>query len=317
LAPTLQEETVAMSQPSESPAVAPLWVTMRGTSLRALAAWTAWLGGTMLWVAVGSPLVGPAGAAVGILTLGWFLARRLPSPLDGLRRYHLDDVEVLALGPWRRVQRITWAQVEHVTQERHALVLSGTGRSVSLPLRPLLETAAWGPVLARVVPMLASELWERMDGSSVRLQPHADPPTTSLLWWAYVPAIVGATLVPGPAAIATVIAVALGERLGAWLVGRARACVLQAGGIDVRGRRGRVFIPWAHALVTPATDGLGIGVPGHEPGFVPTAAPSFWAAAAVIELRAQLGPTSAADVNFRVRFENGGIAVVGEVESLH
>ena len=42
-----------------------------------------------------------------------------------------------------------------------------------------------------------------------------------------------------------------------------------------------------------------------------------WAAAAVIELRAQLGPNYATDVNFRVRFEDGGIAVVGEVESLH
>jgi hypothetical protein len=76
-------------------------------------------------------------------------------------------------------------------------------------------------------------------------------------------------------------------------------------------------VPWAHALVTPATDGLGIGVPGHEPGFVTTAAPSFWGAAAVIELRAQLGPAYAGDVNFRVLFENGGISVVGEVESLH
>jgi len=93
--------------------------------------------------------------------------------------------------------------------------------------------------------------------------------------------------------------------------------VLQPAGIDVRGRHGRVFVPWAHALVTPATDGLGVSVPGHDPGIVPTGAPSFWAAAAVIELRAQLGPNYAADVHFRVRFENGGIAVVGEVESLH
>ncbi len=85
----------------------------------------------------------------------------------------------------------------------------------------------------------------------------------------------------------------------------------------MRGRHGRIFVPWAHALVTPATDGLGVSVPGNDPGFVPTAAPSFWAAAAVIELRAQLGPNYAADVSFRVRFENGGIAVVGEVESLH
>jgi hypothetical protein len=117
--------------------------------------------------------------------------------------------------------------------------------------------------------------------------------------------------------IVIAVGLAAGERLGAWLVGRARACVLQPAGIDVRGRRGRVFVPWAHALVTPSQDGIGVGAPGHEPGFVSTAAPSFWAAAAVIELRAQLGATYAGDVHFRVRFENGGIAVVGEIESLH
>jgi hypothetical protein len=264
-----------------------------------------------------APLFGPAGPIVGILTGGWLLARWMASPLECLRRYHLDDVEVMVVGPWRRIQRITWEQIERVTQERHALELAGAGRIVPLPLRPLLATAAWGPVLARVVPSLAAELWERLDGGVVRLVPHADPPTPSLLWWAYVPAVLAASVMPEPIALAMAGALAAGERLGAWLAGRAHACVLQPAGIDVRGRRGRVFVPWSHALVTPASDGLGIAVPGRDPGFVPTAAPSFWAAAAVIELRAQLGPNYAADVHFRVRFENGGVCVVGEIESLH
>jgi len=304
-------------EPTIESATSPLWVTLRGAPASLLAQWIAWTAVAVVaarWIG-GS--FGPAGVVVGILTGGWWLARRRSTPLDWARRYHLDDVEVIALGPWRRVQRITWAQVEHVTQERHALVLAGAGRSVPLPLRPLLATSAWGPVLARVVPTLAADLWERLDAGQVRLVPHADPPTASLLWWAYVPAALAGLAAVSPIAIVIAVGLALGERLGAWLVGRARACVLQPAGIDVRGRHGRLFVPWAHALVTPATDGLGVSVPGHDPGFVPTAAPSFWAAAAVIELRAQLGPNYAADVHFRVRFENGGIAVVGEVESLH
>jgi hypothetical protein len=302
--------------PSTAAATTPLWTSLRGAPLRVPAQWLGWTMAALLAAMAGGAL-GPAGVVVGILTGGWWLARRRSTPLDWARRYHLDDAEVIALGPWRRIQRLTWAQVEHVTQERHALVLSGAGRTIALPLPPLLATQAWAPVLARVVPTLASEIWDRLDNGAVRLVPHADPPTASLLWWAYVPAVLAVVVAGDPMALGIAVGLAAGERLGAWVVGRARACVLQPGGIDVRGPRGRVFVPWAHALVTPAVDGIGVSVPGHDPGFVPTAAPSFWAAAAVIELRAQLGPNYAADVAFRVRFENGGIAVVGEVESLH
>jgi hypothetical protein len=290
---------------------------MRGASARVLLEWTAWTGGCVLAGTLAHALVGNAGVLVGILTGGWLLARWRASPLEWLRRYHVDDVEVLALGPWRQIRRIAWAQIEHVTQERHALVLAGAGRTVPLPLRALLATAAWGPILARVVPGLASEIWERLEAGVVRLVPHADPPLASLLWWAWVPAGLAWTTTHEPMALAVAVALAGGERVLAWLVGRARACELQPAGIEVRGARGRVFVPWAHALVTPAADGLGVAVPGHDPGFVPTAAPSFWAVAAVIELRAQLGPHYAADVHFRVRYEDGGIAVVGEIESLH
>jgi len=297
-------------------AAAPLWVTLRGAPARVLGAWLAWTTGAVVATTAVGGMLG-TGLVVGILTAGWWLARRRSSPLDWLRRHHLDDAEVIALGPWRRVQRITWAQVEHVTQERHALVLAGGGRRVALPLRPLLATSAWGPVLARVVPALAADIWDRLEAGAVRLVPHADPPAASLLWWAYVPAALACAVTPDPATLVVAVGLATGERIAAWLIGRARACVLQPAGIDVRGRHGRIFVPWAHALVTPSTDGLGVSVPGNDPGIVPTAAPSFWAAAAVIELRAQLGPNYAADVSFRVRFENGGIAVVGEVESLH
>ena len=304
--------------PSPSPIPSPaLWVTMRGASTTLVARWLAWTAAAVVVAALGRAWWGPGGIVVGILTGGWFLARRLPSPTGALRRYHVDDAEVVALGPGRRIGRITWTQVERATQERHALVLTGAGRTVALPLAALLETGAWAAVLARVVPNLATELWERLEAGTVRLVPHVDPPTPSLVWWAYVPAVLACAVSPGPTGMLVALGLAVGERAGAWLVGRWRACVLQPGGIEVRGRQGRLFVPWAHALVTAADDGLGVSVPGHDPGIVPTAAPSFWAAAAVIELRAQLGPNYATDVNFRVRFEDGGIAVVGEVESLH
>jgi hypothetical protein len=295
----------------------PLWLTFRGASGDLVAAWIVW---TAAAVVAGLALVGvagPGGAAVGILTAGWLVARRARAPIEWLRRYHLDDLEVMALGPWRRIQRLTWAQVEHVTQERHALVLSASSGSVALPLKPLLATSAWAPVLAQVVPSLAGEMWERLDDGAVRLVPHADPPTSGLIWWAYVPAALACAAGLGTAGLAVAATLAAAERALAWLVGRARQCVLHPAGIDVRGRRGRIFVPWAQALVTPEEGGLGVGVPGRDPGFVSTAAPSFWAAAAVIELRAQLGPYYAADVHFRVRYENGGVSVVGEIESLH
>jgi len=294
----------------------PLWITLRGAPTAHLVQWAVWTAAAVVAAVSMDGAMRMAGLVVGILTGGWLLARHRVTPFDWARRYHLDDAEVLALGPGRRVQRITWAQVEHVTQERHALVLAGAGKVIALPLRALLVTSAWGPVLARVVPTVAGELWERLEAGAVRLVPHADPPTASLLWWAYVPAALACTVSSSRAAVAIAIGLVVAERAGAWLVGRMRSCILQPAGIDVRGPHGRIFVPWAHALVTPAEDGLGVSAPGHDPGFVPTAAPSFWAAAAVIELRAQLGSSYSADVYFRVCLENGGVSVVGEIESL-
>src|SRR5262245_616442 len=101
-------------EPSLELSVAPLWVTMRGAPARVAFGWLAWTVAAVAATALVATVLGPAGPVVAILTVGWLLARRHGSPLEYLRRYHLDDVEVMALGPWRRVQRITWAQVEHV-----------------------------------------------------------------------------------------------------------------------------------------------------------------------------------------------------------
>jgi hypothetical protein len=60
--------------------------------------------------------------------------------------------------------------------------------------------------------------------------------------------------------------------------------------------------------------GLLVGMADGPCGKVLTGLPNFWAAAPVIEMKAQLGPHAPATVHFRVRMQPGGVAVVGEVE---
>jgi hypothetical protein len=70
----------------------PLWVTMRGARAGLALGWVAWVATAALGAWARAPFAGPPGALVGILTAGWLLARRQASPLECLRRYHLDDV---------------------------------------------------------------------------------------------------------------------------------------------------------------------------------------------------------------------------------
>src|SRR5262250_104570 len=99
-----------MSADPSAPHATPLWVTLRGAPARRIAQWIAWAAVAIAAASAARGALGPGGVVVGILTGGWWLARRCSTPLDWTRRYHLDDDEVLALGPWRRVQRITWVQ---------------------------------------------------------------------------------------------------------------------------------------------------------------------------------------------------------------
>src|SRR5580765_5216743 len=93
-----------------------LWVTVPGATRAPLLAWVAW----MAFAALGGPLLaerlGPAGAAILVIGVGWILARRIPPPVERLRRYHLDDAEVTVIGPGGRVLRLPWESVERVTQ---------------------------------------------------------------------------------------------------------------------------------------------------------------------------------------------------------
>ena len=65
----------------------------------------------------------------------------------------------------------------------------------------------------------------------------------------------------------------------------------------------------------PSPQGLGVSCDGERAFLVRTSTPSFWAAAPVIELRAQLGGECPGDVHFRVRVDQGALEVVGEIDA--
>ena len=107
----------------------PLWLTLDGASGRTPLGWLAWLGaGVVIGPLLAAP-AGPAGAVLAVLAVGWLLARQLPSPLEWLRRYHLDDVEVTVMGPGRRVCRLPWSDVDTLTHEPRARRVPRTMKS--------------------------------------------------------------------------------------------------------------------------------------------------------------------------------------------
>ena len=93
-----------------------LWLTVPGARSRVALGWLAWLGLAVLGAPHVVAMLGPAGAAIALLAVGWLLARSLPAPLECLRHYHLDDSEVTAMGPGAKVRRLAWVRVETVTQ---------------------------------------------------------------------------------------------------------------------------------------------------------------------------------------------------------
>jgi hypothetical protein len=292
-----------------------LWLTIPGARAGVPVGWLA----SMTVAAMAAPAVvgwlGSAGAVIVMLAVGWLVARRVPSPLEWLRRYHLDDTEVTAMGPGSTVRRLPWCRVHTFTQERRRLTLVGDGTAISVPLLPVVRAGAWGAVLARVVPELADELWALLeDGEPVRLAPPLDPPTTALLWWAYAPALLAGTVGAGATGAAIAIVLAAAERVVALLRVRAGAVTIHRAGVALRTWVRGVFASWPRAEVVHGPHGLVVGVTQGASGRVPTALPNFWAAAAVIQMKAQLGLRANATVHFRVRVGEDGFAVVGEIE---
>jgi hypothetical protein len=252
---------------------------------------------------------------VPVLVIGWLLARRLPEPLDCLRRYHLDDTELTTLGPGRRVRRFAWDDVESVTQEPAVLVLRGR-RTVRVPLAGLRDAGAWGAVLVRVVPGVAQALWTQLEQGRVRLRPGNDPGIRALAWWAWGPAAVACGLAGGLRGAGLLAGVVAGERLVAWIRARRGEIQLHARGVTLAGRR-REVVAWSDVMVLHGVEGVGLARAGRAPVLMPATLRDFWAAAPVIELRAQLGPEVPGEVCFRARVDGGALAVIGEVEAPH
>lgn len=292
-----------------------LWQTFRGAATSIGVAWGTWVVGAPLMASLCGDAVGMAGALVPVAAAGWLLARHLPSPVECLRRFHIDDAELTVMGPGRLVRRIPWMDVEGLTQDRQCLVVAGAGRSVRVPLEGLRGVHAWGAVMVRVVPSLAAQLWTRLEVGAVVLRPSLDPPIASLAWWGWLPLALAAVVLGHAEVVPFVAALILGERLLAWLYARAGTVTVSDRGIELFNHRGRYTVAWGDAVVTPSVDGLGIGRPGREPGLLSTTASDFWAAAPVIELRAQLGPDCPTEVCFRARVEADGLAVVGEIDA--
>jgi hypothetical protein len=291
-----------------------LWLTLAAAPRSVLCAWLGWTLASALaaWLVAGA--VGPAGLATAIAVAGACLARRLPSPDECAHRHHVDDFEAMRIGPGRVVQRLEWCEVVRCAQTRRALVLSGGGRRISLPLAALVEGGAWGPVLARVVPGRAEALWHALESGAVVLRPQVEPALPSVLAWEVLP-MLGAALACGSPALALVGAglIAL-ERLVVHVRRRLRTVVLQPGGLVVPGSHGRFFASWDCLTLEPSLDGLLVRT-ARGSGVVPADVDDFWAAAAVIELHAQIGFSQPDLVRFRVHLDGAEIAVVGEVDA--
>ncbi len=290
-----------------------LWLTLRGASPWVPLGWIAWTGTAAGLALLAVGVLGVAGPLIAVLAAGWVLARRLPAPDDCLYRYHLDAHELTVMGPARRVRRLAWNAVESIAEERDALRVVGGGVSAELPLAPLVERGALVPVLERVVPPVAAALWDTLDESLVRLVPDPAPASRGLAWWGYAPAALVCAVVgaPGLAVLGVLVAA---ERAVALVWARRQSITIHPAGVAFTGPGG-FFAPWSHATVAAEPGGLRIGQRGHGSGLVSSRLPNFWAAAAVIQLRAQLGTDCPVRVHFRVRVESGALAVVGEIDA--
>jgi len=289
-----------------------LWLTLPGASPVVGVAWVVWVTGAAVAASLLVALLGPAGAVLAVLVPGWLVARRLPPPTECLRRYHLDDAEVTAFGPGRRVRRLPWSSILALTEARGGLTLSARWLGLCLPH----DAEGRSALLTRVVAGLAEEMWALVEeGEEVRLEPRVEPGTAALVWWAWAPALLACAGGVGGLGLGLGIGFVLAERGVARLRCHAGTVILGRAGVTLRTRGRRLVVPWADADVVRAPQGLFVAVPGGACGLVPRGIPNFAAVAPVIETKARLGSCEAV-VHFRVRVADGELAIVGEVEPM-
>lgn len=291
----------------------PLWLTVRGASRSLAVAWASWV---VLVAAVAEPLAGVAGGGgvvVSALTLGWLLARRLPDPAAPWRRHHVDDREVTAIGPGRRVRRLAWDACRGYVATASGVRLDAPGNAMSVPMPPRHRETLWRAILERVVPARAEALWRAHEHGAVRLAPALAPEAGALAAWAWLPAALPIALAPTPSVAALAVGLAAAQCLAARARAEWRSVVLQPSGVVVPGDGCRCFVAWDEMR----TDIVPAGLEVHGPrgsGLVTPEVADFMAAVAVIRLHADLGFVDAECVSFRLALDGDGLAVVGEVE---
>jgi len=310
----MPEGPIARMGMSNAAGRAPLWISFQGASPLILVAWLGWVAAADV-LAVAAPLLaGAAGTVIMLMAGGWVLARCMPSPLESFRAYHLDDSEVTSMGPFRRVERLGWDEIRACTQTRRALVLDGPLGRVELPLARLLSTGGWSQVLIRIVPARAHAMWGALERGAIALAPPPDPSTLAVAWWAWGPAVFGGVILGDAVSLVLGMGLAAIERLLVHGRCRWRRVVLQPSGMVVPANGRRLFAAWDAMRVEPTAVGLEVQAT-RGCGAVPADVQDFWAAAAVIELHAQLGFTQPDDVAFRASVADDGVAVIGEVET--
>jgi len=188
---------------------------------------------------------------------------------------------------------------------------------LEMVFRRLAETSLWSAALARVVPELATDVWDRLeDGEEVRLAPVLDPAWTTLTWWAWGPTAVASVAIGGAGALGIAAVLASAERVVVFALAHARRIRLDRAGIAIRdGRRGRV-IPWSRVEVARVEQGIRVADRDGAATVIRAGLRNFWIALPVIELRATLAPHCPSRVTFRARCADGGLAVVGEVDTV-
>ncbi len=290
-------------------------MTLPGAPAAVPIGWLAWTAGAAAAAPLLASFLGPAGVVIAVLAAGWLLALWLPAPPEWHRRYHLDELEVTVIGPGAVIQRLQWSSVLRLTQDRRGLRLESRNQCVTLPRAALKRLDAWRGAFARMVSDLADELWAILEeGEPVRLTPAVDPPLGALVWWAFVPVLLACITAGGLTGLAMIFPVVIVERTVAYLRAQSGSVTLDRMGLAFGWGVRRKRVAWERTDVVRGRDGLLVRTAGGVQRVLGTGLPSFWAMAPVVEMKAQLGGYSPASVRFRVRLEDGGLAVVGEVE---
>ncbi len=287
----------------------PLWDTVVDRSPSTLAAGCAGLGAVGLWIDwVGG--VGAPALYVGALVLAAVLARALTTvslrPSWGVV-YHSDDDGLLVAPEAGRLVRLPWPAVIEMRENLWGSVNLVTRETrVRLPRRIARRDGFGLAAFERIVPRLASELWEGLaNGRMVVVTGERHAAVVVLVLGLALAAAVmlPASLAWGAGLLATGIAVLAVVRT------RARSVFMSARGIGDRDR----FIDWEGAELSEGRWWLVVRDP--DTGWVariPRSAVNYHAIAVVARTAQALSGSGVDTVAFRSSHDAGGVRIVVE-----